>query len=191
MLRTLRERYGYAIDVSMARADSLGSLKQSMHVGDAGYGADDVPVGFQHHSKGDPRTPPAWQSWQSAPDRTPTSAFPWWATDFRGRVSQSESPSDRFSMIVLIGQGWAYDDPVTDYEVMSDVARVSPMNPIGRGVEMWQPDSCDDHGSVPDDDVHGYAPNYALKCVGETQQGRPALHSDHKPMRAKLRVWGR
>lgn len=204
ILRMLRERYGYAVDVSMARTDAAGSLKQSMHTGDAPY-VGEVPGGYQHMWTTDPRQPPAWTSWQSTHTHAYDSAFPWWATDWRSKTSTPDKAGERLSMIVLVGRGWADDDPVLDYSVMSDSNYPSPMNPHSRGVEMWRPhideplsgavyQLCTDAGSVAND-ARGYAPNYSLGCdsdpAGGTNPGAPALHTDHRPMGARVRVWSR
>ncbi len=200
ILRMLRERYGYAIDVSMARTDAAGSLKQSMHTGDAPY-VGEVPGGYQHMWTTDPRQPPAWTGWRSTHDHAYNSAFPWWATDWRDKTSTPDEAGERLSMIVLVGKGWADDDPVLDYTVMSDSNYASPMNPLSRGVEMWRPhlpgvvyQLCTDAGSVAND-ARGYAPNYSLGCdsnpAGGTNPGAPALHTDHRPMGARVRVWSR
>lgn len=207
ILRMLRERYGYAVDVSMARADAAGSLKQSMHTGDASY-VGEVPGGYQHMWTTDPRQPPAWTSWQSTHDHAYDSAFPWWATDWRDKTSTPDLAGERLSMIVLVGKGWADDDPVLDYTVMSDSNYRSPMNLAARGIEMWRPhtyrqypgglrelvQTCPDAGSVAND-TRGYAPNYSLGCDGDaaggTNPGAPAMHTDHRPMGTRLRVWSR
>ncbi|MBI4509296.1 MAG: hypothetical protein HY698_06645 [Deltaproteobacteria bacterium] len=200
MLRMLRERYGYAVDVSMAKVDFTGSLKQSMHVGDSGYGADEVPVGYQHMWTDDPRSPPAWTAWSTEHEHGFFSDFPWWAVDWRGKTPTANNAGERLSMIVLVGRGWAYDDPVLDYTVMSDSNDFSPMNLHGRGVEMWQPTAlgfpiCPDEGAVSNHPTRSYAPNHSLGCdysaSGGTNPGAPALHSDHKPMGARLRIWSR
>ena len=36
---------------------------------------------------------------------------------------------------MLVGKGWAYDDPVAEYQVTSDRAQSTIMSPGGRGVE--------------------------------------------------------
>lgn len=111
-------------------------------------------------------------------------------------------------MIVLVGRGWADDDPVVDYKVMSDANYRSPMDPGSLGVEMWRPhtllnlnsvgavlvQTCPDAGSVAND-ARSYAPNYSLGCdddpTGGTRPGAPAMHTDRRPMGARLRVWSR
>jgi hypothetical protein len=195
MLRMLRQRYGYAVDVSMTAVDFAGSLKQGTHVGDGGYNGE-VPVDYQHHVTSDPRLPPAWYGWQSTHEHTFFSDFPWWAVDWRGQTSSANSVGERLSMIILVGGGWAYDDPVLAYSLMSDSNDVSPMNLDGQGVEMWRPDACSDEGAVANrGDDQSYAPSYSLGCDtsagGGTRPGAPALHSDHKPMGVRLRIWNR
>ncbi len=74
-------------------------------------------------------------------------------------------------MIVLVGRGWADDDPVLGYKVLVQ--------------------TCTDAGSVAND-ARGYAPNDSLGCdddpTGGTRPGAPAMHTDHRPMGARLRV---
>jgi hypothetical protein len=193
MIRRLREHYGYAVDVAMAVADSRGSLIQGSHMGaESGY-VSGVPRGYQHFSVSDPRSSKAWRAWQDAPNFV-DSAYPWWSVDYRGKTSGFTSPAERLSLIVLVGRGWAYDDPTLEYAAMADSTHVSPSNPVGRGVEMWRPDDCNDAGSVPSA-ATGYRPNYSLGCDssphGGTRPGASALHSDHRPILARLRVWTR
>jgi hypothetical protein len=44
-------------------------------------------------------------------------------------------------------------------------------------------------------DAKGYAPSYSLGCddspYGGIKAGAPALHSDHRPMGVRLRIWSR
>ncbi|WP_437896648.1 hypothetical protein [Sorangium sp. So ce124] len=136
MVRMLREHFGYAVDVSMVLPDANGSLKQTMHTGDFGYGADEVPIGYQHMTSDDPRPGPAWLACQSTHVHSASSAFRWWATDWRNKKSTADKAGERLSMIVLVGSGWEYDDPVLSYAFMRDRNFVSPMNPSGRGAEM-------------------------------------------------------
>jgi hypothetical protein len=93
---------------------------------------------------------------------------------------------ERLSLIVLVGRGWAYDDAVVDYSVMSDSNHFSPLNPSERGVEMWS--DCRDEGGVAADE-RGFRPRYRLGCG--TGRGAPALHTDHRPMGVRLRVLDR
>jgi hypothetical protein len=215
MVRMLREHFGYAVDVSMAYTDASGDLRHGMHVGAAGYGPDDVPIGYQNSSLKDPRDSPAWIPWQDHPNYTAASAFPWWAVDWRDKETSLDKTNERLSAIVLVGRGWAYDDPVLGYTVMSDSNYVSPMNALGRGVEMYRGtlgaiDSLpnDDFvcatlsaGTVADDSAApdrlflSYVPSNSLGCDGSpyggTKAGAAALFSDHRPMGARLRIWSR
>jgi hypothetical protein len=194
MLRQLRAHFGYAVDVSLAAVDLSGGLSFGAHTRDLGYDGDDIPRGYQSIWGDDPRSPPAWQPWRDVPDHSASSAFPWWASDWRDKTSGEDKVGERLSMIVLVGRGWAYDDPVLSYGVMSDRNRSSPMQSDARGVEMWRPDDCDDQGSVAND-ARGYAPSYSLGCDdqagGGVRPGAPALHSDHRPLGVRLRVWSR
>ena len=193
MLRMLRQQFGYAIDVGMAMTNSSGDLRQGMHVATGGYLPSDVPANYQHMWTTDPRNPFAWIGWQKDPNYSSSSRFPWWATDWRDKTTKPNKAGERLSMIALVGKGWAYDDPALSYAVMADSSYVSPMNPEGRGVEMYKGD-CGDPGSVPFSS-QSYAPTYSLGCDGfvngGTSPGAPAVHSDHRPMGARLRIWSR
>lgn len=193
ILRDLRRHYGYAVAVSMAVPDRYGDLSFGTHVGEAGYGPDEMPLDYQHPWAWDRRDGVDWVPWQADPDFSRASRYPWWAVDFRGKTSQPTGVGEKLSMIILVGRGWAQDDPVLDYDIMNDVSRASPMHADARAVEMWRPDACDDPGAVTPET--GYRPRHSLGCDdsphGGTRPGAPALHSDHRPMGARLRIWKR
>ncbi|RIK32804.1 MAG: hypothetical protein DCC55_36185, partial [Chloroflexi bacterium] len=165
ILEKLRQRYGYAVDVSMlpiangnhfAMHDRMGDLSRWVSIGE----------------------------WQANPIYSWNSLFPWWASTFRGQTPGPERKNERYDAIFLVGRGWAYDDPLLEYKVLSDRDHVSPMYPAGGGVEMWREAT----GSVTDGGTN-YAPNYDLG-YGRTA-GKPALHTDHQPVLARLRVFMR
>jgi hypothetical protein len=58
---------------------------------------------------------------------------------------------------------------------------------------LWRGVCCADRGSVGC--TKGLAPNDSLGCDGSPHgglnAGAPALHSDHGPMGARLRIWSR
>jgi hypothetical protein len=120
---------------------------------------------------------------EERPDQAPFQ----WEADVLALQEVMKGPDDN-------SPGDEYDDPVLSYAIMSDSNYESPMNPEGRGVEMYRDDNCDRPGSVANDS-RGYAPNHSLGCDswvnGGVKAGAPALHSDHRPMGVRLRVWSR
>ncbi len=176
ILRRLRDHFGYAIDVSMV------FVRQGNHFGMHDR-LDEGSIRFSSDS---------YQSaanWKNFPDFSPTSKYPWWAATFRGNDDEASgshkaNKGDRHDVIFLVGKGWAYDDPVSGYLVMSDRDDRSPMYPDGGGVEMWMGTNI-----VTDRGTRSYRPNYDLGYG--TEPGKPALHSDHQPVSARLRVFVR
>jgi hypothetical protein len=168
ILKRLRDHYGYAIDVAlvaMADGNHLGMHDRMGALGDA------------YQSAGD------WGS-STDPDHDPESVvYPWWAATHRGKTTAKNGKGQRYDVILLVGKGWAYDDPVRDYAVMSDRDDPSPVDPTGGGVEMYR-----GADNVYDGGGH-YASNYSLGYG--TTAGKPALHSDHQPVFARLRVFQR
>jgi len=189
LTRLLREHFGYAVDVAMA---APGSIEKNLAMHDRGvYNPNSLlPVPFR-----------SFASWLDMPDaqQFAQTEYPFWSRTFRGKTSKEFTNTldgERHDIIWLVGRGWAYDDPVLSYKVMSDSTRVTPMNPSGRGVEMWAGTDGDagggindgSQGSVRDGSPLGYAPNYSL--TGR-QRGKPALHSDHRPVGARVRIFTR
>jgi hypothetical protein len=162
ILKKLRDHYGYAVDVSMI------PVKGGDHFGM--HDTMDPSGGYQ-----------SYENWRASPNYTSSSVYPWWAATYRGDTDRKNGKSERHDVILLIGKGWAYDDPVREYMIMSDRDDPSPLNPKGGGVEMWQ--SADN----VTDGANNYAPNYSLGSG--TTAGKPALHSDHQPVGAKLRIF--
>jgi hypothetical protein len=198
LLRWLRDAFGYAVDVALAGDFKSQGNHFGMHDAMGAVGPD-----------GNPRPYTRFGEWRCHASYTTGSVFPWWSATHRSvgtdvdcgcpdikklyRISgnyaqqycRKEPPTlgsenERYDAIMLVGLGWAYDDPVRDYLVMAGRSRVSPLNPLGTGVESW----------IGADDVPnqtGYAPAFDL---GEgIMAGSPALHSDHMPVGAKLRVF--
>jgi hypothetical protein len=170
-VEALRKHYGYAVDVAMAATWNTTTGTMGMHDRMGQYGPGDIPNPFQQSS-----------SWKTSPDHTSASVYPWWAATYRGKTGGLTGTGDRHDAIILIGKGWAYDDAVRDYKVMSDRSKVSPNNPSGGGVEMWR-------GGDSVTDGAGYAPNHDLGYG--TTAGKPALHTDHRPITATLRIFVR
>lgn len=179
-LRTLRESFGYAIDVSMAAMD------KDMHDTLGAMGPKGIPQGWE-----------SAKTWKQNP--AASTNYPWWMATYRGKSGKANERSDRYDAVLLVGAGWAYDDPVQDYEVMWDRNGRNPMNGDSKGgVEM------SDTGTLVS--PGGYRPTYPVKChIGlkgmkriceenlssPTRSGDPALDSDHLPIRARLRIFTR
>lgn len=191
LTRLLRENFGYAVDVAMA---AQGSIEKKLAMHDVGvYNNGLVPIPFRSFAN--------WQGMSEAAKFAQTE-YPYWSRTFRGKTGREfatgSQDGERHDVVWLVGKGWAYDDPVLSYQVMSDSTRVTPMNPSGRGVEMWAGRPGDDggandgtEGSVPDGSALGYAPNHPLYSTNGTRRGKPALHSDHRPVGVRLRVFTR
>jgi hypothetical protein len=163
ILEKLRQHYGYAVDLSMlalangddmAMHDQMGDLSHWMSAGD----------------------------WRNAPDTSPTSSYPWWASTYRGGSSAKNGKDERYDAIFLVGKGWSFDDPFLDYKVLSDRDDPSPMYPTGGGVEMWMADP----GNVTNGG-NNYAPLWDLGWG--VSAGQPALHTDHQPVLGRVRVF--
>lgn len=165
ILKKLRDTYGYAIDVSMASDND-------MHDRQGAIGANGVPVGWT-----------SAKTW--ADGRGGFNSYPWWMATYRGKDPEiRKGRSDRYDAILLVGRGWAYDDPVRDYEVQWDRIGTSLMTGRRSGVEMSI--KGDLTGRV------GYRPRHNLVNPGRpTRNGDPALDSDHIPVRTKLRLFVR
>ena len=183
-LRTLREAFEYAVDVSMASNDN------DMHDTLGAMGRNGIPQGWE-----------SAKTWKKNP--AGSNNYPWWMTTYRGKSGKANERSDRYDAVLLVGAGWAYDDPVRDYEVMWDRNGRNPMNGDAKGgIEMSDTGNLVTNG--------GYRPTYPVKChikeirIGNaikriceenlsspTQSGDPALDSDHLPIRARLRIFTR
>jgi len=187
LLRALRERFGYAVDVAMA---AEGSVEYSfgMHNYD-GRTTNGVPwywtMGSEWASL--PVTNP--YKWVLPPQPSGLNTFPWWARSFKSDTSSPGAGTDRFDMIILVGRGWELDDPVRSYAVMQDNDKENPFavrdangNVLG-GIEMYHHDS--GAGGIPDSGMN-YNPNYSVGAG--TGPGRAAMITDHRPIMARLRV---
>jgi hypothetical protein len=175
MLNKLRKAFGYAVDVSMAGDNDMHDILGAM-------GANGVPQGWQ-----------SAKSWKNNPGASRN--FPWWMTTHSGTSRNGNGRNERYDGVMLVGKGWAYDDPVRDYEVMWDRGGRNVMTGSRRGgVEM----------SMKRNLVRGtgYKPRYPLGCIsvsggsgcfetmdGSTAPGSTALDSDHLPVRTKLRIF--
>ena len=188
LLRRLREKFGYAVDVALA-ADGSVDNSFGMH----NYGAltqDGAPVPWEMSSQwsGLPVTDP--RKWLLPSRDNTTDTFPWWSRSFRNNTASPGDGSDRPDMVILVGRGWELDDPVRSYAVMQDNDKENPFavrdaeGKVLGGVEMFHFDSSG-AGGVPDSGLN-YNPNYSVGAG--TGPGRAALQTDHRPILARLRV---
>jgi hypothetical protein len=161
-LEALRKAFGYAVDVAMAKDFDMHDVRGAIN-------ANGVPRGWQSS-----------KSWKKNPASTP--GFPWWMATYRGTKNNGLGRSDRYDAIILVGKGWAYDDPVRSYEVAWDRGGRNPMTRSNRGgIEM-----SDTSNLVRNT---GYRPSHSLKPGVSPKRGSPALDSDHLPIRAKVRLF--
>ena len=171
LLRGMREHFGYVMDSAMGAGD------YDMH-DEAGSFANWVDS----------------NDWKENPSAHPN--FPWWLSTYRGTDANGRGRTERYDAIMLVGKGWAYDDPVIEYEVMNDRSMATPMSPTGAAVEQWQSSKLVTNGSILEGGyASGYRPNYRLSAPAGASDsfvpGEPALDSDHAPIRARLRVFVR
>jgi hypothetical protein len=205
-IRRLREEFGYAVDVSSATLDASNrtfdmqfsgapltdpNAEQFVHCEANGASKTaEGPAG----TAGCPYHYQGLYNWNlnTAAGLNLASWYPWWAA-----TSQNEHAHDnggeRYDVVFLVGRGWAYDDPILSYRVLSHrddpSPMASPMNGyLGGGIEAAY-DVNDCVGNVADG--HGnYAPNFQLRSCG-VGEGSPAIRSDHVPIGARLRIWAR
>jgi hypothetical protein len=197
----------------MAMPDLAGNATLGMHTRDDGYYAgtsSDWPIGFQYAfwtqaelspvlgwNQESPRNHSSTSIYPFTSDHRSRALHPWWASTGRTKTSTMNENGERYDMIFLVGRGWAWDDPVLEYKIMVDrnmnnYSSGSLSDNSGRAVEMWRPDDCNS-GSVYDAGMSGYvagksyAPSWDLGCG--TGPGKPAPHTDHRPVGVRLRVW--
>ena len=198
IVEELRRHFGYAVDVAMALPHSA-DWRLGQHDAGTGYSASGFAPGYQPYS--DTRatdyradgvqSTEAWQVTEdmSGPLDAQPSWFPWWAATFRGKRTHPRSYSERHDLFILVGQGWAGDDPVLNYapmNVQNEVAS-NPLHPDNRAVATLISTDCTNE-VVPWDSPLSYAPSWPISPCG-TMRGAPALHTDHIPIGARLRVW--
>jgi hypothetical protein len=207
LLRRLRERFGFAVDVAMADTDAdhwgYGMHNFTQNLDDKG-----LPVPYGDRG--------AWtelpgDKWVHPVATSGTLSYPWYARTFRSTRAEASFGGDRHDMIILVGKGWASDDAVRAYNVMQDNDRYNPFTvnddfglPLG-GVNMYGKGNAMLTVGKPN-----YRPNHELGwtwceaiigpltqliCVSDYQtkmlgknRGSPALFTDHLPIAARLRV---
>jgi len=218
LLRILREKLGYALDVAIALSGSTEPwIATGMHVlGQRGcfhaeteIANEECTCGGQHgghgmHHAGPPhKTFDAMTIWEKfEPTLAPQDQcnlntalhLPWWAGTWRGKranvLDGETTTTDRHDLIILAGRGWETDDPVRSYRVVQD-ANI-PSNYFAPRKDSTCADSCSGRGVSLFPGAPGgpgdYAPRYSLLGHG-SQAGSAALRTDHRPIGATLRIW--
>lgn len=223
LLKPLRLAFGYAIDVSSATLDSEGRT-MDLHYSGASLGNPNVgkwgpcKAPWARTLDGTSNECPYHylnrNVWNAQDNQfSPLPWYSWWAattqridgdSDIDDNGDADAFGGNRYDVIFLVGRGWADDDPILTYRVMSGRNEPSHSNGgFGGGVEMGY-DVWTCAGRIPDSGQN-YNPNFAIQPVGQqaipgghavppacgTGPGRPALRSDHIPIGARLRVWSR
>ncbi len=189
MLRKLRENFGYAVDVAMAAAPAekwYGMHDNGRYVYSTGgvYAPDPFVSVTDWRARFD--NPVVWPDPLNSPD------FPWWSSTWRGKTNGFSKRGERYDVVWLVGLGWASDDPVRVYTIMSDNHDTrGEFTRDGGCVRMWTGalDSLNHPNWCGSDPSKTYRPNRAL-CSG-TDCYRAALYTDHLPIGARLRVQSR
>jgi hypothetical protein len=201
LLREMRSRFGFAVDAAMA-AEGGDEWSFGMHDWGAASGDDAVnpvtglPEPYVNRNTWGALALTHMNKWLNE-KKAAAMPFPWWSRTFRSETACPGYQGDRHDMIMLVGRGWASDDPVVSYTVMQDSNKPSPfavLNDDGTvrgGVEMfeWNSTACtpgDVKGGVPDSGTN-YSPNYDVGAG--TGPGRAALITDHRPIAARLRIF--
>jgi hypothetical protein len=217
LLRHLRERFGFALDVSMATFDGQ-QWSYGMHNFGTNTSSNNLPTPYAN--RGD------WQNltgdkWVFPPQLSGPLAFPWFSRTFRGERADAGYGGDRFDMIILVGRGWASDDAVRSYLVMQDNDKFSTFavmesyNEVLGGVNMWpigtptlaagkkhyRPNhelgyrhswECsphiDDDCECADPFPNGLTCEMQVDTYYGRDRGDPALFTDHIPIGARLRI---
>jgi hypothetical protein len=197
ILRELRERFGYALDVSIALTNSNDP--------DVATGMHDINDCFQPED--------TWKALSAIfprfnPSLSPglcnapgAMQLPWWARTWRGAsAGNSAFPTrswdvpgsvERNDVIILAGRGWEMDDPVRAYRVIQE-SNVPPnifapapsgcaANCQSNGVSLWP-------GSGVNPNGLDYRPRFDVGGSG-TAPGSAAMKTDHRPIGATLRIW--
>jgi hypothetical protein len=222
-LEMFRGAFGYAVDVSMAATDGNGDLARAM---DTHYGC--LPL-MDARMLSVEIEPPfvTRETWFSDPvagpngtvfpalgyrlpglkdldlhsvDRHVSELFhPWWNSTETTYESYRPVGGDRNDVVLLVGLGWAEDDPVRHYLVPSVLELTEMMEPnpnAGRnrygeiehgGIDIRR--YCDRpdyvHGSAGD----SYEPEFTNVCgVHDDATKQIVYQSDHRPIGARLRV---
>lgn len=135
-LRRLREEFGYAVDVAAADRDSYDNFYDMHSFRDEPYRPTDrsPPSGWQSRKIMDPPLADHlvgedilwWGTSRSWPH-----LYPYWARTYHGETSSYMSGGDRHDAILLVGRGWADDDPVRKYVLMHTAAQAPIHRVVG------------------------------------------------------------
>ena len=94
----------------------------------------------------------------------------------------------RLDAIILVGQGWADDDPVLSYTVASNKENVStPMNNFDGGKAVDIRRYCTDP-VITSNSATNYWPPQAICSAEPWAPGALMSRSDHKPVGVRLRM---
>jgi hypothetical protein len=218
LVRKLRETFGYALDVSMAITDAQDRTDLDIpgvqhrtfdtHYSGASLTRPNTGQYFTCSSETGVHTtqpstrracPYLWETTQywaaNGRNRSVTGQYQWWA----GPGSNYGGGSSRLDAVILVGRGWASDDPVREYAVVQSYPTPTPLVPEANGVEIRNfcaTGNADEHEErlcVGDPDCAMTSGNYSPEfqvCSGEEMgAGHTAFRSDHKPVGVRLRVF--
>lgn len=210
-LKQLRDRFGYAIDVSQASVDYFKKTNDMYYNGQP---LDDPLSGII-----DTLTGRAWywvhgKTWETLPNKfgifldpnMNVGSFSWWART-NTVLGSSEA---RLDIVLLVGLGWADDDPVVSYRVPPTEDEATPMNNFRKGgVDIRR--YCDREAErvgngtgtnykpyMENDAICGHDSGHdtwllagALTTVETNKSGAFAYSTDHAPLAVKVRTLGR
>jgi hypothetical protein len=207
-LEILRSAFGYAVDVAMASTDNNGDFTRTR---DTRYGV--LPLMDSRMLSATVGPPIAsFEEWLELRRESRESAYrlpgpndldkygsklfhPWWnaiPTEFGGYKS-------RHDLVLLVGRGWAEDDPIRHYLVpcVIELPVMTEPNPnVGRnrygeiehsGIDIrW---SCGWPNIVEGRfNAKSYEPEFTDVCSQDDATKKLVYKSDHKPVGARLRV---
>src|SRR5262249_21704379 len=129
--------------------------------------------------------PPAsnWEELGRQRTTGPVQPYQWWA----GTTSDQGGVGSRLGVILLVGLGWADDDPVREYLAMANTEVPNIANGFQpAGVEIRH--SCgDDPQLLTLGNPADYHPENQVCSEVAAQPGALAFRSDHKPVGTRLR----
>jgi hypothetical protein len=209
----LRDAFGSVIDPAMASTDKHDDLTRAM---DTHYGAlplmDSRMLSVTHAAPF--MTRESWWS-QSSMYRLPglsstdldfgvsATFLPWWVGGETGYSTNFGGGGDRHDVILLVGLGWAQDDPVRQYLVPNAVeldsateTALSPMTGRNRSdlIERGGIDIRHYCNPLFKDLVQGqygasYEPEFTDVCSAHDDATKKMVYrSDHKPVGIRLRI---
>jgi hypothetical protein len=191
-LRKLRAAFGYAVDVSMA---AVGRNDRTFDMHYSGASLTDFRTGTYGNCQ-DESWVDGWPAGESAgcPYQYPPASisesrevdqpFQWWA----GTSSEQGGGGSRLDVILLVGLGWADDDPVREYLAMANTEIRNPANGFQPGGVEIRPSCGDDPQFLHLDNPVNYHPENTICPEFPAKPGAIAFRSDHKPVGTRLRV---